>query len=353
VRTLMAAFTLFGSLTLAASVHAQAAPLAPGSTIALLPGGDLPAASDGPYARHALKAVQEAVRKLGYEAITPDRVRKRLGGTEHAALCETPSGCDYEELMRVLGVDAVAIYSLWLRDSQPHEFAVGVVRKDRPGSQGEANQLIADKAFETVVAGILAAALNDAENPHTVVVTIESQPPGVSVVVDRRFDGVTPAKFDLSPGQHQVQAAKDGHVSLLDYFEVPEDRPSYRHRIELPPAEAAPRVIQTQEPTLDPGYTDEPDAPSKTVDYVVSGVLAAGAVGLLAYGLATLDSEGTCTRSDPDEPRCSQVSSPKAVTLVALVSGGVALAASTVIFVLTPISDANTPAASVHVHGTF
>jgi hypothetical protein len=353
VRPLMAALTLIGFLALNTSVNAEAAPLAPGSTIALLPGGDLPASGSGLYAREALKAVQEAVRKLGYQAITPDQVRKRLGAAEHAALCQTTSSCDREELMRVLGVDAVAIYSLWLRGSQPREFAVGVVRKDRPGGQGEASQLIADKAFETVVAGILAAALNDAENPHTVVVTIESQPPGVSIVVDRRFDGVTPAKFDLSPGEHQIQAAKDGHVSLLDYFEVPDDRPSHRHRIELPPAAAAPGVIQPQDPALDPDATDGPRAsPPKTIDYIFGGALAAGAVGLLAYGLLTLDDEGSCSEQDPDANRCLEVER-KPATLVAFAGAGVFGVASGFFFIFTPLADASSGSAGIRVNGTF
>jgi len=70
----------------------------------------------------------------------------------------------------------------------------------------EANDLLS-----RMVAGIDTAMQEDGA-PGTTRVTVRTDPPGASLVVDGKPAGTSPQDLDLAPGKHRIVASLDGHT---------------------------------------------------------------------------------------------------------------------------------------------
>lgn len=322
-------------------VAAQALP--EGGTVAIIPGGDL--------VDHALEGEVRAsltagLTQLGQRVVPPHAVRTRLQQVGKPALCASLSGCDYQALINALGAETVVVYSLWLHDEVPSEFAVGITR--RGGTRGDASHRIrSGETLARVVPDVLMQALKVATGTGTVSVRVETDPPGAKIEIDRRLLGTSPAHFDLTPGQHEVRATADGRVALLDYIEVePADG---EQLVALVLAEAEAQVIDDGPVEL----TYEP--PSHTLDYVLGSVVGAVAVGAIIYGVLSFNDEGNkCYRwEEGPMQRCIEAASPPPLTLVALGAGGVLATGSVLLFTLTPFTNGAGDVAGLELHGRF
>jgi hypothetical protein len=236
--------------------------------------------------------------------------------------------------MRLLDADAIAVYSMWFKENgEPRDLVVGITRRDK--RRGDARQLLEVRKLETEVRAAFAAAIAAAELTDLVTVRIASEPAGAEISIDRRLSGTTPADFQLTPGEHEIRAAKQGHVSLFDYFEVPAGAPTHDYRITLPPepAAAAPNAHGSGvSATLGPRPPEHAAAASddrtaSAADYAVGGALALSGVLLTLTPIHTL-----LTQDDCADASCSRIykfsteSALQGAAGLALIGGGLAVA---------------------------
>lgn len=289
--------------------------------------------------------VLASLQRLGYRPLSPAQVRNRLATTDDPELCAQRADCDYGALSRQVRAEAVVAFSLWLKDGEPHEFAVAVVHGSRRGDASYA--LSPDESLASVVPKVLYRSLSRLGQAGRVRLRIETDPTGAEVEVDRRLHGTSPAEFWVAPGQHEIRARASGRVAVLDYVEVDEgDDPL----VSLALPEAVAVEVAGYE-----ALREEP--PDPTLDYVLGGVLGAAAVTGVVYGLLTVNDNGRCFIHDdvapPSGRRCVLVTSPPPLTLAAFAGAGVLAAGSILMFALTPFADTDGETAGLRLHGKF
>lgn len=323
--------------------HADAeSSLETGALLAVVSGADVPSRDMDAGVRAAVLA---SLDRLGYRTLSPAQVRTRLGTTGSPDLCEVVSDCDYSALARAVRAQGVVVYSLFVLDGQPHEFAVAVMHGDRRGDASY--RLSPDESLAAVVPKLLYRALARLGHTGRVRLRVKTEPAGAEIEVDRRLTGSAPAEFWVAPGQHEIRARAPGRIAVLDYVDVEEgDEPVVTLTL--------PQAVQVEVSSYG-ALRDR--SPSHTVDYVLGGLLGAAAVAGVVYGVLTLDDSGKCFTHDdvapPSGRRCALVTSPPPLTIAAFAGAGVLATGSVLMFVLTPFTDDGGDSAGLRLTGRF
>ncbi|HMJ16434.1 MAG TPA: PEGA domain-containing protein [Polyangiaceae bacterium] len=118
-------------------------------------------------------------------------------------------------------------------------------------------------------------------------VTISSEPPGATVVVDRNPMGVTPWTGELSPGAHHLELRMRGYDDAASGFELPADRAiDVRVLLEKEtPAPATPAVSGSALAGNPAPSQPERAFPMKTWGFIGLGVAGAAFAGALTFEL--------------------------------------------------------------------
>lgn len=342
-------------------------PLAPGSTVLLLPGGDLqsdvlePGSANYAYEMQARAALVSALGRIGYHHVTPQQVHKQLEQRGQPKLCSSVISCDRKALLAALDADAVVIYALWLRNGAPTQLTVSVTREDY---DGQASQQVTRDGLANGAKTLLATAMQRAERPARIVVHIASRPRGASVGVDDGAKKPAPAKFNLTPGAHRLTVEKPGYVTVLDQFTLSRDHPSFHREVQLEPV--ADESLASKPPVIDLNTErDGAFAPvqanstgNNTADYLLGATFATAAASLLSVGIVMALRDGDCKlKSDPQpnfdvSPQCHTRQNGKNWPLWA---GGAAVAALTsgTFFIFTPLASLSTETAGLQFNATF
>lgn len=358
-------FPLLATALAASPVAAQggndiARPLPPGSTLVLLPGGDLegvapnshlPAAG---FEKQVRAALVEAIQQVGYHPMVAEKARGELIRRGKLSTCRDIMSCDRRATLQELSADAVVVYALWLRDGKPAQLTVTVTRADFEGSS---SRTATEKSLRTETKALFASALTKAEREQRVMVQIDSDPQGATITIDRKHTKTAPAQFELKPGAHQVVAELKGYVTVLDGFELEADEHVYRQTLSLEKVadeQAAHSVTgNSGERWLDQGYQgpQETEA-SATADYVIGGVLAAGAIGLITVGTVMALSDGDCARRTTEDDVCLLRKDAGGYPYW-LAGGAVAAVGSASMFIFTPFASLQGDTAGLQLRGQF
>jgi hypothetical protein len=205
-----------------------------------------------------------------------------------------------------------------------------------------------------------AAAAIEARVPH-VHVTATDAAPGLEVAIDKPIGREAWGDLPLDPGTHHAKATAPNHQTWESSFELPEGKPfdlAVPALVDLtpppPPVVVAPPPVEAPKPNN-----------RKLLVPIVGGVaLAAIATGAIA-GAVALSSKGkaddVCPKATynfhcPTQAGADEWSSAKTagnVSTVAFVIGGVALAATVVLWLTNPsASSAPAPSAALN-HFSF
>ncbi len=280
---------------------AQRSPLAPGSTVALIEGGD-----PQPVDRLAeiRSAVLVALRQLDLQPVSLDATQQRLRAANAQQACPTLRLCDRERVVSALKVDALLTYAYWENGAEPDELAVAITR---PGGKGEVLAPVENGAqLRELVQGSIARAFELAQAPDG--------------------DGAT------------------AHVS------------SVASTSEL--GGSAPHTDQPPDPPLDAardtlGWTARDNAAARpNWNSILGATLAALSVALAAYGFVALADDGTCALKD-ELRRCARHTRSGAAAAVGLTTAGVAAVGSTVFFAVQPIGGQSGSTAGVQLRARF
>ncbi len=343
VATLCCAFLVCCVFAATAAAQDTAKPAAPGSSVALWPGAD-PTVYDASIAA----TLSAALHQQGYQVLVPARANQELERLAPAASCAPPAHCDYNAMLHVLAVDALVIYALRMQDGHATELSVRVVRKN---SQGYAAQPALGQQVKPLVQRVLVQALADADRPATVHVKIASEPAGALISVDGDAPAAAPRALDLSPGRHELTTRLSGYAAKVEQLDVRGEGDPGEVVVRLSPVaasagEAAASTGNASDPAQQAGAaappaSTDPDpkahARASAWNFVLGGVLAAGAVALAANAVSAGLREGDCTGARDLQGRCSERIETGTVFWSSVALGVASAAGATLMFAVQPI----------------
>ncbi|HEX7478048.1 MAG TPA: PEGA domain-containing protein [Polyangiales bacterium] len=343
------------TLTLAddsALAQEAASPVAVGSSVALRPAG-----APTTYDAAISAALADALHQRGHQVLPPAQTNRELARLAPGLPCAPPSECDYNAMLHTLGVDALVVYTLRMQDGHAVELGVRVVTKD---GQGYASQPALGHAVKPLVQGVLAQALADAERSASVRVTIGSEPSGALVSVDGDAPAPAPRSLALSRGRHELVAKLKDYAVAVEPLDLAGDATQREVVVHLSPAtaqhtslasaaasarpEASVRSDAKATQAPDGAVVPTPDArepasraSASAWNYVVAGVLAAGAATLAVSAVAAAGREGDCTGARDPQGRCGERVALGPLFWSSVALGAASLAGAAVVLVFEPI----------------
>ncbi|MBX3275930.1 MAG: PEGA domain-containing protein [Sandaracinaceae bacterium] len=304
---LLAALLASAALGSAGEVAAQSCALLPG-----LPEGGAPASAA--ESRAALDAVASALAADGVTVIAATDARQRMSGEPFAECDRLECGAD---VARSLGVDFVALVTVWGRRGRAASVVVALVGRDD------------SVAGDAPVAGDVAAAATSAlgvarqrwQAARMGYLVVETTPPGALVEVEGRAIGESPLRHLLEAGPRRVRLVLDGHAPVERTVVI---RPNAELPLEVT---LVPELATATAPAV--ATTDEPSF----ANWLLGGGLLAAGVGLLVPPIHGFAVDGTCV----GEPPCELVHQFGTANGVLLGVAIAALGAGVVVLALQPI----------------
>ena len=172
---------------------------------------------------------------------------------------------------------------------------------------------------------------------------VDGKPTGPPVRVNGTSMGTIPYYGRAQPGPNRVVVSKNGFETREQVVEIPGNPEAFTQvQIDLTPVAKPIKRVDKSPPSPLVTQQQEPRAPDRTSawNYVVGGVLAAGVVTLLAYGLVSSDADGECVRAT-ELNRCIQTGDTQPRAIAAFVGAGVAAVGSATFFIVQPFVDAS------------
>jgi hypothetical protein len=229
---------------------------------------------------------------------------------------------------RLLKADVTLHFTLLSSDERP---SLRVVLFDRSGSTFEETISITDaRPPEHAALDAFIAAMSQLQRGLGPVVTVTGVPEGAEVVVNDRVVGIVPYVGRLEAGRALVAVRHAGFVTFKKVIEAGA-RVDQVHSVVVD--------LEQEGQASDPRSTDAPyDAPqteASALNYVFGSALAAGAIGLIVYGVIAAGDDGECEEGDL-AGRCSGEKSTSTAAAIALASGGVLAVGAGVLFIVQP-----------------
>ncbi len=330
---------------------ASAAPLPPGSQVAILPaGGDAHAPDE--LKRKTTRAVKRALIEMRYKVLAPDVVSQKLTAMGRDP-CRVLRTCHQASVLEALDVDAVASVALWLGEGgqTPQQVVVRITRREGWGT-GDAE--VDGAGLANAVGAALALALSESEKRREILLRVEAEPAHAHIEVDHKRVAAVPAEIAVLPGKRIVKVSAEGYVTESRYVDVPAESPQpFVYRVSLSPntdqtpdtAQTPPAYTSTATPPLtDDSFESTPQKQDSAWNYIMGGTLAAASVPLLAFPFGTLVAEGECIEEDI-QGRCERYEFGTQSALL-LAGGLVALGGGVTFLLVKPIKTRRTPPAT-------
>ena len=237
---------------------------------------------------------------------------------------------------RQLNADVTLYFTLVSSDTRP---SVRVVLFDRSGSAFEKAVSITDaRPPEHAALDAFIAAMSELQRGLGPVVTVTGVPEGAEVVVNDHVVGIVPYVGRLEPGRVEVSVRHSGYVTFQKVIEAGA-RVDQVHSVVID----LQQVGSAPDPRLtDAGPYAAPETKPSALNYVLGSVLAAGAIGLVVYGVIEAGQDGDCEVYDAAD-RCSKAKSTTTNAAIALASGGVLAVGAGVMFIVQPFVTTSTP----------
>jgi hypothetical protein len=322
------------ALAVATSVSAQQLePLPPGSSVAILrPGGDADALG---LEKTTITAVEHALHSMSYSTVGPNRIAEELK-LQRLRPCDVLRTCDQAQVLKALGVDAVASIVVWLDEAGKRPDHI-VVKVTRPGNWGVGEVAIDKQTFDGAVEAAIAMALRESQVRHSVAIRIEAMPPDAHIEIDHRWVGSAPTEVEVEPGRRVITVSAKGYDTESKYISVSADATEPRiYKIALTQSAKPVAVQDNGIPGADNNFVTESSKPSPSVwNYIIaSGLFVTSAVSLTP-AIISAANDGDCYEKDK-YGHCDRYHFGVQSTIL-FISGLVALGGGITMIVLQPI----------------
>jgi hypothetical protein len=158
----------------------------------------------------------EGLARAGFEVSAGDVLAKALNNNPDPEKCHAPA-C-YRQIATKLALDFLVIAQVKIKDRN-YELKLQLVR-GRDGKPSSEEREVCElcgiqevgQKLDSLASSLMSRAGPPRSDPARL--TVHSEPPGASVMVDGRAAGETPLLgLELSPGGHEVAVAAAGHVT--------------------------------------------------------------------------------------------------------------------------------------------
>ena len=327
--------------------------------------------------QRAHRTVIQTLGEQGFTVLDYDDAQMRMLGHDFSVCSEVACG---HKVAEHAGSDVVALVTVWgTREGHPHSVAVsliGTINGDALGAEETIHR--GDVAGAARQAAM--AAIHKRRVARLGVVNVSSSPDGAHVEVQGKAVGVTPMRYMLHEGRHDIvinhpdfkpfrqEVTVQRNKELRLVFDLEADgKPRVTqesHDMAIRPSSATldPGDLQTPPPsvTAAPEIVETSEEQTKTeghwANWVVAGGLLAVSAAPLIPAFATLADDGKCKTLVAGSTACRERVSFGAQSAIRLGLGVAAIAGAVIFAVAQPIQvsvQANEQGAYLQARGRF